>query len=176
MYFQVRGIYTTSSWERKNTGCMLYIRCTLYIRCALSTGKYGKSLTCHTWHTNSCFVISHLWIFLTAGVTRQSNWPNLGHSSSNLSNICLVSVSAQKSLFFGNYASIFNSEKSQPHTQTPARTASYVTCPWLLIQNVHYSWLSPTSGGHLLHHNQWTHYTTVTGTNLCLWGRPFFFQ
>jgi len=32
-----------------------------------------KSLTCHTCYTNSCFFISHLCIFLTAGVTRQSN-------------------------------------------------------------------------------------------------------
>jgi hypothetical protein len=42
MYFhvrgihKVRGIYTTSSWERENTGCAVYIRC------ALSTGKYGN--------------------------------------------------------------------------------------------------------------------------------------
>jgi hypothetical protein len=36
MYFQVRGIYATSSWERKNTGCPVHIRC------ALSMGKYGK--------------------------------------------------------------------------------------------------------------------------------------
>jgi hypothetical protein len=37
MYFQVHGIYTTSSWERKNTGCAVYIRC------MLSMGKYGNS-------------------------------------------------------------------------------------------------------------------------------------
>ena len=46
-----------------------------------------KSLTCHTCYTNSCFFISHLCIFLTAGVTRQSNWPNLGHSSEHLSKL-----------------------------------------------------------------------------------------
>lgn len=32
-----------------------------------------------------------------------------------------MSASVQKSLFFGNYTLIFNSEDSQPHTETPSQ-------------------------------------------------------